>query len=499
MIISSDCENFVLDTIGMNLNKEICDRARLARDPRFDGLFFTGVLSTGIYCRPICPARPPRPENIIYFPSAAAAAEAGLRPCLRCRPEAAPGSPAWNGTSATVSRAVLLIRQGGLHEQSLEDLAFKLGVTGRHLRRLFQTHIGASPKTLATNQQILFAKKLLSETDLPVTQIAFASGFGSIRRFNAAFRKIYGSTPSAVRVRNNESRIAENELFQCTLTLSYRPPFDWQRMLKFFELRAIPGVESVVNGAYRRTIRINETTGMISVVQSLKGNTLLLTVALSDSRDLMSIVERVRRMFDLDANMAAIHNILTADPVLERSVRKQPGLRLPGVWDPFEAAIRAVLGQQVSVKGARTLIGRIVAKTGARFESPDYRELTHFFPTAHELNACDPGGIGVPESRVRSIQLLAEKADSESLFFVVKESLPDFIEKLTRIPGIGDWTAQYIAMRAMGEPDAFPAGDLGIIKALRHDDERLSVKEIRQRAETWRPWRAYATMYLWHG
>jgi AraC family transcriptional regulator of adaptative response / DNA-3-methyladenine glycosylase II len=483
----------------MNLDKEICDRARLARDPRFDGLFFTGVLSTGIYCRPVCPARSPRPENIVYFPSAAAAAEAGLRPCLRCRPEAAPGSPAWNGTSATVSRAVLLIRQSGLHEQSLEDLAFKLGVTGRHLRRLFQTHIGASPKTLATTQKILFAKKLLSETDLPVTQIAFASGFGSIRRFNAAFRKIYGSTPSAVRVGTNESRIAGTELFQCTLTLSYRPPFDWQRMLKFFELRAIPGVESVVNGAYRRTIRINETTGMISVVQSSKGNALLLTVALSDSRDLMSIVERVRRMFDLDANMTAIHNILTADPVLEKSVRKQPGLRLPGVWDPFEAAIRAVLGQQVSVKGARTLIGRIVAKTGLRFEShQDYRELTHFFPTAHELNGCDPGGIGVPESRVRSIRVLAVKADSESLFFVVKESLSHFIEKLTRIPGIGDWTAQYIAMRAMGEPDAFPTGDLGIMKALRQDNERLSVKEIRQRAETWRPWRAYATMYLWH-
>lgn len=483
----------------MNLDKEICDRARLARDPRFDGLFFTGVLSTGIYCRPICPARPPRPENIIYFPSAAAAAEAGLRPCLRCRPEAAPGSPAWNGTSATVSRAVLLIRQGGLNEQSLEDLAYKLGVTGRHLRRLFQTHIGASPKTLATTQKILFAKKLLSETDLPVTQIAFASGFGSIRRFNAAFRKIYGSTPSAVRVRNDENEISGNELFHCTVSLSYRPPFDWQRMLKFFEARAIPGVESVVNGAYHRTIRINETTGMISVVHSPKGNALLLTVGLSDSRDLMSIVERVRRMFDLDANMTAIHSVLTADPVLERSVRKQPGLRLPGAWDPFETAIRAVLGQQVSVKGARTLIGRVVAKTGLRFESPDYRELTYFFPSAHELNACNTGGIGVPESRVRSIRLLAEKADSESQFFVVKESLSQFIEKLTQIPGIGDWTAQYIAMRAMGEPDAFPAGDLGIMKALRQDDERLSVKEIRQRAETWRPWRAYATMYLWHG
>ncbi len=489
----------MLDMFGMNLDTQICERARLARDPRFDGLFFIGVLSTGIFCRPICPARSPKPENVVYFPSAAAAAEAGFRPCLRCRPEAAPGSPAWNGTSATVSRAVMLIRQGGLQEQSLEDLASKLGVTGRHLRRLFQIHIGASPKTLATTQRILFAKKLLSETDLSVTHIAFASGFGSIRRFNAAFSKTYGRPPSSVRMGNNESKITVNELFRCTLTLSYRPPFDWERMLRFFELRAIPGVEWVADGAYHRTVRINETTGMISVAQSSKGNALLLTVALSDSRDLMSIVERVRRMFDLDANMTAIHEVLTADAVLEKSVRKHPGLRLPGIWDPFEAAVRAVLGQQVSVKGARTLVGRIVAKTGPKFESPDYRDLTYFFPIAHELNACDLGAIGTPESRVHSLRALAEQVDRESLFFVVKESLSDFTEKLTRIPGIGDWTAQYIAMRAMGEPDAFPAGDLGIAKALRQGNERLTIKEIRQRAETWRPWRAYATMYLWHG
>lgn len=269
-VLSSDYENHMLDMFGMNLDTQICDRARLARDPRFDGLFFIGVLSTGIFCRPICPARSPKPENIVYFPSAAAAAEAGFRPCLRCRPEAAPGSPAWNGTSATVSRAVMLIRQGGLQEQSLEDLASKLGVTGRHLRRLFQIHIGASPKTLATTQRILFAKKLLSETDLSVTHIAFASGFGSIRRFNAAFSKTYGRPPSSVRMGNNESKITGNELFRCALTLSYRPPFDWERMLRFFELRAIPGVEWVADGAYHRTVRINETTGMISVTPIVK-------------------------------------------------------------------------------------------------------------------------------------------------------------------------------------------------------------------------------------
>ena len=394
---------------------------------------------------------------------------------------------------------MMLIRQGALNEGSLDDLASRLGVGSRHLRRLFQTHIGASPKSLATTQKILFAKRLLSETALPVTQIAFASGFGSIRRFNAAFTRIYGATPSALRRRSKSNETTGSALFQCTLTLSYRPPFHWQSMLGFFEVRAIPGVESVSRGVYHRTIRINETTGVISVAHQPRNNALLLTVALSDSRDLMHIVERVRRMFDLDANMTAIHDALARDSVLERLVRKQPGLRLPGAWDPFETAVRAVVGQQVSVKGARTVIGRIAAKAGPLFESADHPELTRFFPTARELNACDLGMVGMPETRVRTVRALAEEVDRERFSFVVKGSLSNFIERLTRIAGVGDWTAQYIAMRAMGEPDAFPAADLGIIKALQHGDKRLTPKQIRQRAEQWRPWRAYAAMFLWHG
>lgn len=483
----------------MSLDRQVCDRARLARDPRFDGLFFTGVLSSGIYCRPTCPARPPKPENVVYFPSAAAAAEAGFRPCLRCRPEAAPGSPAWNSASAVVSRAILLIRQGALNEGSLEDLASKLGVGGRRLRRLFKAQVGASPKNLVTTQRILFAKKLLSETDLPVTRIASASGFGSIRRLRAGFIKTYGATPSAMRRRKNTGAATGDELFQCALTLSYRPPFDWQRMLSFFELRAIPGVEFVGGGVYRRAVRINETTGSISVVHSTSANALLLKVALSDSRDLSSIVERVRRMFDLDADMTAIHAVLTADPALERLVARHPGLRVPGAWDPFEVAVRAVVGQQVSVKGARTVLGRIAARAGLRFRSPDHPELTHFFPTAHELSACDLVGIGMPRARVRTLQALAEEVDRGRLSFVVKGSLSDFVRQLTRIPGIGDWTAHYVAMRAMGEPDAFPAGDLGIMRALRHGDKQLTLSQIRQMAELWRPWRAYAAICLWQG
>lgn len=482
----------------MTLDTRICDRARLARDPRFDGLFFTGVLSTGIYCRPICPARSPRPENIVYFPSAAAAAEAGLRPCLRCRPEASPGSPAWNGTSATVSRAMLLIRQGALDEGNVEDLALKLGVGGRHLRRLFQTHVGTSPKALSTTQKTLFAKRLLDETELPITEIAYASGFGSIRRFNAAFSKIYDKAPSAFRNPNKSNRTLEKALFRCTLTLTYRPPFDWQRMLGFFQSRAIPGVEWVAGGVYYRTIRINTTTGMISVSHPEKDHALLLTTALSDSRDLIPIVERVRRMFDLDANMGAIHGVFAGDDTLKMLVSKQPGLRLPGAWDPFEVAIRAVVGQQISVKGARTVIGRIAAKVGPLFESADYPQLTHFFPTSHELNGCDLGWIGLPEKRIGTIQALAQAVARGELSFLVNGSLVNFIEQLTRIPGIGDWTAQYIAMRALGEPDAFPAADLGIIKALQQGDQRPTPKQILKRAENWRPWRAYAAIYLWH-
>lgn len=482
----------------MILKKRICDRALLAKDPRFDGLFFIGVLSTGIYCRPICPARSAKPENIVYFPTAAAAAEAGLRPCLRCRPETSPGSPAWNGTSATVSRAMLLIRQGTLNEGNLENLALKLGVGGRHLRRLFQTHVGASPIALATTQKILFAKKLLNETQLPISQIAFASGFGSIRRFNAAFKKIYGKTPSAFRHPIKSNRIGGKALFRCKLTLSYRPPFDWQGMLGFFQSRAIPGVESVENGVYHRTIRINETTGMISVAHADKDNALLLTTALSDSRDLMPLVERVRRMFDLDANMMAIHKVFAADPVLKEVVRKQPGLRLPGAWDPFEVAVRAVVGQQISVKGARTVIGRIAAKAGPRFESADQPGLTHFFPTARELNTSELGRIGIPAKRVETIKVLSRAVACGEISLLVKGSLENFIKQLTRIPGIGDWTAQYIAMRALDEPDAFPAADLGIIKALQQGDKRPTPKQILERSEEWRPWRAYAAIYLWH-
>ncbi len=482
----------------MELDRRICDRARLARDSRFDGLFFIGVLSTGIYCRPVCPARAPKEENIAYFPTAAAAAEAGLRPCLRCRPETAPGSPAWNGTSATVSRALQLIRRGTFNADGIEDLAARLGVGGRHLRRLFQTHLGASPKALVTTQKTLFAKQLLDETRLSIAQIAFAAGFGSIRRFNAAFQKIYGRTPSSLRRRKLRPGDDAGSTVPCELTLAYRPPFDWPAMLSFFESRAIAGVEKVVHGAYHRTVRLDRSRGWISVIPVADAPALRLIAVIDDPRDLIHVVARVRRMFDLDANTAAIHEVLAVDPVLRPILRRRPGLRLPGAWDPFEVAVRAVVGQQISVRGARTIAGRIVEQAGPPVTGDTLPGLTRYFPTARELSAGSLYGIGMPTRRKDTLAALSRAVASGEIAWEVPGSLEAFVRRLTRLPGIGDWTAQVIAMRALGEPDAFPAADLGIARALSRDGPGLTRRQINERAENWRPWRAYAAICLWH-
>ena len=499
--IAGCCFCSILHLTGMacmKLDRNRCDRARLARDQRFDGLFFTGVHSTGIFCRPICPAPAPRPEHIVYYPSAAAAMEAGLRPCLRCRPEASPGTPAWNGTSATVARAMTLIRQGALNQGSVDDLADRLGVGGRHLRRLFNIHIGASPLTLAITQKVLFAKKLIDESDLTMTEIAFASGFGSIRRFNAAFRKIYDRTPSELRRTSGQTTLKSDAQFHVTLNLAYRQPFDWLAMLDFFAMRAIPGVECVDGESYHRTIRLNRTFGTLCVSPAPKAHALVLQANLSDSRYLPVIVERVRRMFDLDANMEAIHAVLSADPLLAELVQRRPGLRLPGTWDPFEAAVRAVVGQQVSLKAARTVVGRIVSRRGPCCEQSSHPGLTHYFPTAGEMREGMPESVGMPHKRMETIVSLAGAVASGAVSFVVRGSLSDFVADLTRIPGIGAWTAHYIAMRALGEPDAFPANDLGIRRALQQEQDQPTHRQIQARAHSWRPWRAYAAIHLWN-
>ena len=485
--------------MNTRMNRDACDRARLARDPRFDGLFFIGVKSTGIYCRPICPAPSPRPENIVYYPSAAAAAAAGLRPCLRSRPETAPGTPAWNGTSATVARAMHLIHQGALDGGSVEDLAARLGVGARHLRRLFRQHIGATPKAIADHQRLLFAKRLVVETNMPITQAAFAAGYGSLRRFNTAFRKHVGRTPSQLRRSRPQAGHHPESGFSCTLTMPYRPPYDWDRMLAFFQGRAIPGVEWVGDGRYRRTIRLPATRGTIAVGHAKNGHALELDVVMTDSRGLMRVVERVRRMFDLDANPRAIHQTLSQDPLLAERIRKTPGLRLPGSWDPFETAVRAVVGQQISVKGAVTQLGRIARTTGAPYDGDEKPHLAWLFPDAAEMVAADMTSIGMPQRRKETLRQIAQQMVSGSLELDTPGDLPRFVDTMTAIPGIGDWTANYVAMRALGEPDAFPASDLGIIKALQVGGTRPTVKQVRARADAWRPWRAYAAIYLWVG
>jgi AraC family transcriptional regulator, regulatory protein of adaptative response / DNA-3-methyladenine glycosylase II len=480
------------------LDLQTCEQARLARDARFDGLFFIGVKSTGIYCRPICPARTCKPENVTYYPSAAAAASAGLRPCLRCRPEAAPGTPAWNGTSATVARALALIREGALNDNSVETLSARLGIGARHLRRLFQQHLGASPTEIAITQRVLFAKQLVTETDKSLTDVAFAAGFSTIRRFNAAFRKIYAQAPGGLRRRPPTSR-AVTPFFQCRLKLAFRPPYNWPAMLAFFRQRTISGVELVDENSYRRTIRLGRTQGAIRLSLAPGGHALELAVRLNDSAGLLRVVERVRRMFDLNAHMEAIYAILAQDPLLARSIDRNRGLRLPGAWDPFEAAVRAVVGQQVSVAAARTVVGRIAALAGGRFVSDgDWPELRHYFPSADELAAADHTAYSMPEKRAATIKNLACAVSSGALALEINHGLPEFIAAMTALPGIGEWTAHYVAMRGLTEPDAFPASDLGILNALKTTDKRPAAKAVLTRAESWRPWRAYAAIYLWH-
>jgi AraC family transcriptional regulator of adaptative response / DNA-3-methyladenine glycosylase II len=392
-----------------------------------------------------------------------------------------------------------LIRQGALDGGSVEDLAARMGVGTRHLRRLFRQHIGATPKAIADNQRLLFAKRLLGETDMPITQAALAAGYGSLRRFNAAFRKHVGRTPSQLRASRPQTHPRSDSGFSCTLTLPYRPPYDWDRMLAFFQGRAIPGVEWVGGGSYRRTIRLSTTRGTIAVRHAKRGLSLKLDVHLSDTRKMMRIVERVRRMFDLDANPQAIHQTLKQDPLLAERIRNSPGLRLPGSWDPFETAVRAVVGQQISVKGAVTQLGRIACLVGVPYDGIERPHLTRLFPNAAELMAADMAGIGMPQKRKETLRQIAGQIVSGSLQLETVGEYAHFVDTMKAVPGIGDWTVNYVAMRALGEPDAFPASDLGIMKALQVGSTRPTARQVTARAEAWRPWRAYAAVYLWHG
>ena len=474
----------------MTLDWQVCSRARLSRDARFDGKFFIGVLGSGVYCRPICPAPTAKEKNVRYFPTAAAAAEAGFRPCLRCRPECSPGTPAWLGTPNTVSRALRLIGESGLEDGGVEVLAERLGVGSRHLRRLFLKHLGATPLAVAQTRRLHFAKKLIDETNLPMSQVALASGFGCVRRFNAGIRKVYHRTPTQIRRLARQTAVHPED--QYLFRLRYRPPYDWDVMLKFLAARATPGVEVVEPGSYRRTISLNGNHGYFEVSFEEARDSLAARVQFGEPRSLFLIVERIRALFDLNADWAAIAETLRFDRLLARSVEAHPGMRVPGCWDGFELAVRAILGQQITVKGATALAGRITEAFGQPFSAAP--GLTHLFPTPEVLAAADLAKVGMPGARAETIRMLARAVCDQRISFAGIVETDVFLTRLCEIPGIGKWTAQYVAMRALGEPDAFPSGDLGLLRALALQNSR----ELERHAEAWRPWRAYAAMYLWN-
>jgi AraC family transcriptional regulator of adaptative response / DNA-3-methyladenine glycosylase II len=474
---------------------DICYRALSARDARFDGRLFVAVKTTGIYCRPICPARTPRRENCTFFPSAAAAQMAGFRPCLRCRPEISPDAAAWRGTSNTVSRALALIAAGALDggEACIAGLADQLGIGERQLRRLFDKHLGVPPIAVAQTRRILFAKQLIQETRLSMAEIAEASGFGSVRRFNDAFQKLYGRAPRDLRL--SKKPVAEPSLV--TLRLGYRPPYDWDSILAFYEKRAIPGVEQVERGRYRRTISVDGAIGSFEIAPGK--NCLVATIRLPQLRALLSVVGRLRRMFDLDADVEAIGSHLARDEGLAPLIARRPGLRTPGAWDPFEYAVRAILGQQITVIGARTLAAKLarLAGTPVTREITGYDALTHVFPGPEQIVAADFNNFGMPGARIAALQSLASAALANPRLFESAGASDDVLARLLALPGFGEWTVQYWALRALRDSDAFPAADVGLLRAMTVDGKRLTPKALRERAEAWRPWRAYAAQHLW--
>ncbi len=480
-------------------DQEIFERARLARDTRYDGRFFIAVRTTGIYCRPVCPANPPRSENITFYPTAAAAAEAGYRPCLRCRPETAPGTPAWAGTSTTVRRGLRLIAGGALDEGNIESLSARLGVSSRHLRRLFRQHLGATPQAVAHTQRLHLAKRLIDETSLPLGHIAEASGFGSVRRFNDAFLNSYGRAPGALR---KVSPVAETEADQAvnqpplSVSISYRQPFDWPALLGYLSHRAIPGVEHIADDRYLRSCQVGDTSGIIEVAADSKPGRLRLSLHGVPISSTLNCVQRIRELFDLEAPVEDITSALGTDPALKKRLAARPGIRVAGAWDGFELAIRAILGQQVTVAGASTLAGRLVSRFGSPIKDFANPHDLSVFPGPEKLANADIESTGVISSRANSIRSLAGAVANGKISLEAPGDPDELRKSLTALPGIGPWTAEYITMRVAKDPDAFPSSDLGLRKAL-VPGERLTAKQLEKQAEAWRPWRAYAAMLLW--
>ena len=490
----------------MTLDSDTCYRAVLARDPRFDGRFYTAVTSTGIYCRPVCPARTPARRNMRFYPHAGAAEAAGFRACRRCRPEASPGSPEWNVRADLTGRAVRLIADGYVDEHGVDGLARRLAVTERHLRRLLVAELGAGPLALARSVRMQTARRLLAETAMPVTEIAFASGFSSVRQFNATFLESYGKPPSELRPalrRPAPGGAADPAGSWLTLKLTCREPFDGTALLGFLGLRAVPGVEQVTGRRYTRTIRAPGGPGLIELTlpdgpvpgtpdtaARAAPRHVLLRARLPRLRGVGQVVSRCRQLLDLDADACAISAVLAADGLLAPLVAARPGLRVPGTYDGFELAVRAVLGQQVSVPAARTLAGRLADRFGTRPETPDGAPSV-LFPGPADLAGADLSGLGLTTARQATLRALATAAATGALELDHGADPEQTAARLGELPGIGPWTISYILMRAVGDPDAFPASDLGLRRALG------SLGGSTAQADRWRPWRAYAAVHLW--
>jgi AraC family transcriptional regulator of adaptative response / DNA-3-methyladenine glycosylase II len=490
-----------------------CFEAAKSKDARFDGVFFCAVTSTGIYCRPSCPARTPKRENMLFYPSAAAAQQAGFRACLRCRPDATPGSPEWNVRADVVARAMRLIRDGIVDLEGVEGLAGRLGYSTRQLNRLITAEVGTGPLAIARAQRSQTARILLETTDLPIAHIAFAAGFASVRQCNDTMRQIFADTPSGLRARAARTaagRRARREGISQSirLRLPCRRPFNPTSVLEFLGTRLLPGVESREGAWYRRTLRLPHGHAVVALAAPSAGNDdtrgsgpayVDCDLTLSDLRDLTAAVSRCRQLLDLDADPVAIWEALRGDPLVGSVVENEPGRRVPGAADGFELAVRAVIGQQVSVAGARTVAGRLVQAAGEALQEPD-GTLTHLFPTPAALVALadhDPTAFAMPHGRRRALVALAEAVERGEVVIDPGADSTELRRSLVRLPGVGPWTAEYVAMRALRDPDAFMPTDLGIRRAARAVGLPDDPAHLVAATESWRPWRSYAMVHLW--
>lgn len=481
----------------MALDHDECYRALCARDPRQDGRFFICVHTTGIFCRPICPARTPKRENVQFVESAEAALELGFRACKRCRPEVKAGSAAWDLKGASLRRALRMIEAGALDSESIDDFAGRLGIGARHLRRIIKTNLGVAPNRLALARRAAFARNLIETGSLSMTEIAAASGFGSLRRFNDVILKEFGTNPTAMRSQLKPTSLQGN----MKLELRAKGAMSWAPLHAFYAARTIVGVEHCAADRYARSLPSREGSTMM-MIRPLNGETLEVELIGADVGDLFGIVTRIRRALDLDTDVLAVAQSLRNDAVLRPVLDKLGALRLPGAWDPFELAVRALLGQQISVKAARTLAKRIVHRYGRPLTlETNLSNITHEFPRPEALaraEITDVVNLGLTSARARALIGLAKAAEADSNLFASAGSLDGLLERFAALEGVGPWTAHYIALRAFGEADAFPASDLGLRKAYGALSGSVpSAGELEKIAAKWSPWRGYAAQYLW--